>query len=181
MKPKAFPLASLLMIPALLACGLTNTVTNTVSNAVTGGESYKPAAELWSDVPKMDGLTPSAMEDLPLPVKLLMRTVLANLGQNASELGDRSIDWISYDFSGTPDDVSSFYTNDKMSADGWESDSGNSCASGGAAQVPGSGVFCAFQKTENGTQRMLAIISTQEDASKPTGVFFLRLEGPASQ
>ena len=68
------------MIPAILACGLTNTVTD----AVTGGDTFKPAAQLWSDVPPMPGLTPSELEDVPLPIKLLMRTVLANLGQDAN-------------------------------------------------------------------------------------------------
>ena len=151
-----------------------------MTNTVTGGDSYKPAAELWPDVPRMDGLTPSQMEDLPLPIKLLMRTVLANLGQNANELGDRSIDWISYDFSGAPADVGNFYTADKMSATGWEADSNSSCASGSAEGLAQSGVFCAFKKTEDGKDKLLAIIATQEDSSKPTGVFFLRLEGPVT-
>ena len=174
MKRIGLPVLAILLIPAILACGLTNTVTD----AVTGGDTFKPAAQLWSDVPPMPGLTPSEMEDVPLPIKLLMRTVLANLGQDANALGSRSIDWISYDLAGTPADVSNFYTSDMMSANGWEADSSTSCANGSATGLSESGVFCAFKKTENGTDKMLAVIATQEDTSKPTGVFFLRLEAP---
>jgi hypothetical protein len=124
----------------------------------------------------MPGLTPSELEDLPLPVKLLMRTVLANLGQDPTDQTERRIDWISYDLAGTPTDVSNFYTTELMTANGWEVDSTSSCGSGSATGVAESGTFCAFQKTEGGTQKMLAIIATQEDATKPTSVFFLRLE-----
>ena len=176
MKRNGLPVLAILLIPAILACGLTNTVTD----AVTGGDTFKPAAQLWSDVPPMPGLTPSELEDVPLPVKLLMRTVLANLGQDPTDQTQRGIDWISFDYAGAPADVSNFYTAELMTANGWETDSTSSCGSGSATGVAASGTFCAFQKTEGGMQKMLAIIATQEDTSKPTGVFFLRLEGTAT-
>ena len=170
----------LLIVPVILACGITNTVTD----AVTGGDSFKPAAELWSDVPRMDGLEPSELEDLPLPVKLLMRTMIGNLGRMNAEGEDQTtgnIDWISYNRGGTPEDVSAFYTPELMVANGWTSDNDSGCASGSATGLAESGVFCSFTKTENGTDKLLAIIATQEDASKPTGIFFLRLETAATQ
>jgi hypothetical protein len=166
-----------LIVPLVLACGITNTVTD----AVTGGDTFKPAAQLWSDVPPMPGLAPSDLEDVPLPVKLLMRTVIANLGQDPTDQTQRGIDWISYDFDGAPTDVGNFYTTELMTANGWETDSTSSCGGGSATGVSASGTFCAFQKTEGGMQKMLAIIATQEDASKPTSVFFLRLETAATQ
>jgi hypothetical protein len=179
MKRIGFPMLAILLVPAMLACGLTNTITNTV----TGGDTFKPATQLWSDVPPMTGLTPSEMEDVPLPIKLLMRTILGNLGRLNPEGTDQStgnIDWISYDLNGTPTDVSNFYTTELMSANGWEADSTTACASGAATGATGSGAFCGFKKTENGTEKILGIIATQEDASKPTSVFFLRLETAAT-
>lgn len=170
----------LLVAAAMLACGALNTVTDTV----TGGDTFKPAAQLWSDVPPMGGLTPSELEDLPLPVKLLMRTIIGNLGRFNAEGEDQTtgnIDWISYNSAGTPADVSAFYTPELMAANGWQTDSGTVCASGSATGLAESGVFCSFTKTEGGTEKLLAIIATQEDATKPTGVFFLRLEVPATQ
>lgn len=179
MRHKGFLLLAIVLVPAILACGLTNTVTNTV----TGGDTFKPAAQLWSDVPAMPGLTPSDLEDIPLPIKLLMRTVLGNLGRLNPEGTDQStgnIDWISYNYNGAPSDVSAFYTTELMAANGWDADSTTSCGSGSATGLAESGTFCAFQKTEGSTQTMLAIIATQEDSTKPTGVFFLRLEGPVT-
>jgi hypothetical protein len=129
----------------------------------------------------MDGLAPSDLEDVPLPVKLLMRTVIASMGQDPSDQTQRGIDWISYDFGGTPMDVSNFYTTELMTANGWEADSTSSCGSASATGVAQSGTFCAFKKTEGGMEKMLAIIATQDDAANPTSVFFLRLETAAAQ
>ena len=170
----------LLIVPVMLACGIVNTVTDTV----TGGDSFTAAAGLWSDVPRMDGLTPSELEDLPLPVKLLMRTILGNLGRLNPEGEDQTtgnIDWISFNHAGAPADVGGFYTPERMAGNGWETDSGSACASGTATGLAESAVFCSFKKTENSTEKLLAIIATQEDAAKPTGVFFLRLEMPATE
>ena len=72
--------------------------------------------------------------------------------------------------------MSNFYTSELMSANGWEADSSTACAGATATGATGSGAFCGFKKTENGTEKILGIIATQEDTSKPTGVFFLRLE-----
>lgn len=165
-------------LPVLLACGLTNTVTE----AVTGGDSFKPATALWSDVPPMSGLTPSELEDLPLPVKLLMRTMIGNLGRLNAEGEDQTtgnVDWISYNSSGTPDDVESFYTPELMAGNGWAAEGSEACTGGSASGLAESGTLCTFSKTEGGEDILLAIIATQEEAGKPTGVFFLRLEVPA--
>ena len=101
----------------------------------------------------MPGLTPSELEDVPLPVKLLMRTIIGNLGAGSRrDQTHGQFDWISYDCSGTPTDVSNFYTAELMTANGWEADSTSSCGSGSATGVAESGTFCAFKKTEGGTR-----------------------------
>jgi len=175
MNRKIFLATLFLSLPVLLACGLTNTVTD----AVTGGDSFKPASALWSDVPPMSGLTPSELEDLPLPVKLLMRTMIGNLGRLNAEGEDQTtgnIDWISYNSSGTPEDVKNFYTAETMAGNGWAVEGSEACGSGSVSGLAETGTFCSFSKTEGGKDILLAIIATQEEAGKPTGVFFLRLE-----
>ena len=172
MKRFGFVSLVLLMLPAVLACGA-------IDSVVGGGDNYKPAAQLWSDVPRMDGLTPSEAEDLPLPVKLLMRTILGNLGRLNAEGEDQTtgnIDWISFNSSATPDEIGKYYTPELMATSGWEQSEGSNCLSGEAEGVTTGAVFCAFGKKENGKDIALAIIATQDDSAKPTGVFFLRLE-----
>ncbi len=162
-----------LFVLASLACGLLN---NAVNQAVGGGENYQTVSALWSDVPRMDGLQPSQM-DLPLPVKLVMRTILGNLGRLNPQGQDQTtgnIDWIVFTTTQTPQDVQNFYTNARMVASGWD-DAGqdSTCVSGNdsSSQV---GVFCAFQKQKDNIQ--LAIIVTQDTTTKQTNVFFLRLQ-----
>jgi hypothetical protein len=175
MKTLRISLFLVLALPAMLACGLTNTV----SDAVTGGDQFNPAADLWSDVPRMDGLSPSEIDDLPLPVKLLMRTILGNLGRFNQEGEDQTtgnIDWIAFELNGTPDDIRNFYTPELMAANGWEVESGEACAGASASGLQGTGTFCSFTKKEGGMQKLVGIIATQEEAGKPTTVFYLRLE-----
>jgi hypothetical protein len=169
----------LLVVPVILACGIVNTVTD----KVTGGDSYMPAAQLWSDVPPMPGLGPSELDDLPLPVKLLMQTMLGNLGRVNAEGEDQttgSVDWIAFNITGTPSNVSGFYSPEAMAASGWSPDGDQACASGSVTGLAEAGTFCTFTKTEGGKDMLLAVIATQDDPAEPTSVFFLRLETAAT-
>ncbi|HUI88559.1 MAG TPA: hypothetical protein VLX61_07510 [Anaerolineales bacterium] len=164
----------ILFLSASLACGLLN---NAVNQAVGSGSNYQTVSSLWSDVPPMDGLQPSQM-DLPLPVKLLMRTILGNLGRLNPQGQDQTtgnIDWIVFTTTKSPTDVENFYTNARMVASGWD-DAGqdSTCVSSNDASSAQVGAFCAFQKQKDNTQ--LAIIITQDASTKQTDVFFLRLQ-----
>ncbi len=180
---KRTPFATILIVIVVLlsmtlACGALN-----LNNLVGGGDNYKSAAELWSDVPRMDGLTPSELEDLPLPVKLLMRTVLGNLGRLNPQGEDQTtgnIDWIAFNSTGTPDDVKNFYTPDLMAANGWERSEQSTCVNGSDQGVSQVGVFCVFGKNQNALETYLAIIASQDENTKQTSVFFLRLERAAT-
>lgn len=175
MRRLPFTAIAILLVPAILACGV-------LSNALGGDSNYRATAELWSDVPRMDGLTSSELEDLPLPVKLVMRVVLGNLGRLNAQGEDQStgnIDWISFKSSGTPEDIVNFYTPERMAADGWEQTEGSTCVSGGAEGTPQGGAFCVFGKQQNGLDTYLAIIVTQDESTRQTSAFFLRLESAA--
>jgi uncharacterized protein YceK len=160
---------------AAAGCGVINTITT-----LTGGNSgnTKTVSELWSDVPKMDGLTPSQM-DMPLPIKLVMRTVVGNLGRLNSAGQDQTtgnIDWIVFTSAKTPDDVKSFYTADRMATNGWQMGNQSSCMSGGEAGVAQIGTLCVFEKQQGSQQTQLAVIAFEDDQAKQMDVFFLRLE-----
>ncbi len=169
----------ILTLPAMLACGLINSVTNTVA----GGGNYQPAAAMWSDVPQMSGLTPNQVADLPAGVKLIMRLVLGNLGKLNSSGQDQStgnIDWLAFNSTGTPNDVMNFYTTDRMTAAGWDQNDSAGCQSSSSSGTSQGDVFCVFGKQSNGLQTYLAIIATQDANTKQTSVFYLRLEGAAA-
>ncbi len=168
----------ILALPAMLACGLINTVTN----SVTGGGNYQQAQAMWSDVPQMSGLTPNPVADLPAGVKLIMQLVLGNLGrlnpagQNQST---GSIDWLAFNTSSRPADVANFYTTDRMTAAGWDQTDSSGCQNASSGGTGSGDVFCVFGKQANGTQTYVAIIATQDASTNQTGVFFLRLEAAA--
>lgn len=172
-----------LLMPALLACSVIDSVVNqAVGKAVGGSDNLTVISQLWPDVPRMDGLTPSQM-DLPLPVKLLMRAVLGNLGR-LNKPGENqttgNIDWIVFTTAKTSDDVKNFYTNARMTAQGWQASQNSTCVSGSAQGVAQVGVFCAFRKRSGSQESDLLIVAASDDQTKQTDIFFLRLDYAAT-
>jgi hypothetical protein len=179
-------LLALLMLTTL-GCGMLNTAINQVAggaiNQVAGGDNnLQKTASLWSDVPQMDGLNPSNLDSMPPFIKLAMRFILGNLGRLNPQGTDQTtgnIDWIVFTTNKTPDDVKNFYTNARMVASGWD-DAGqeSTCVNGSDAGYSQIGVFCAFAKQKENIQ--LAVIAAQDDQTKQTNVFFLRLQASAT-
>jgi hypothetical protein len=164
-----------LLMLATLACGMTDAVIN---KTVGGDSNLKIVSTLWSDVPAMDGFKPSQM-DMPLPIKLIMRTVMGNLGrlnQQGQDQSTGSIDWIVFTTDKSPIDVQNFYTDERMTANGWDPSGGTTCTNSSAqgTSTVGAGAICVFSKQKDNIQ--LAIIASQDDQTKQTNVFFLRLE-----
>ncbi len=174
MKTKSFALLFAAAMLFTLACGLIDTALN----SVTGGENMKTVAQLWSDVPRIDGLQQSDM-DMPLGIKLVMRAVIGNLGRLNKEGEDRTtgnIDWIVFTTNKTPDDVKKFYTNARMKASGWVASDNSTCLSGSEQGFAEVGLFCAFLKEQGNKETALIIIAAADDKTKQTNLFFLRIE-----
>ncbi len=172
MKRLAVTTLLVLALSLSLACGL-------ISNLVGGGSNYTATNQLWSDVPPMPGLTPSQLSDIPLPIKLLLQTVIGNLGRLNPQGQDQStgnIDWIAFDSTGTPTDVQNFYTPDRMTAAGWDPSDSSTCFSGSDQGVSQAGEVCVFSKSQSTSQTYLAIIASQDQTTKQMTVFYLRLE-----
>ena len=144
-----------------------------------GNESLNRTPDLWPDVPKMDGLSPSDLE-MPFMVKLFMRTMLNNLYRLNKEGEDKTPvegDWIVFSSSKPPADVQSFYTNERMTSFGkWEPSKNSTCFDGKDKGYPG--VVCVFEKLADGKQIELLILAGLDDKKKQTNIFYLRLEGP---
>ncbi len=160
---------------ASLACGMTD---NLINKAVGDNTNTQSVPSLWSDVPQMDGLTLSELEAMPPFVKLAMRLVLGNLGRlnpPGTDQGTGKIDWIVFTTDKTPQDVEAFYTNDLMTANAWDTNP-TPCISGSDQGAPQVGAVCIYQKIVEGQTVQLAIITSEDDQTKKTNVFYLRLE-----
>jgi len=141
-------------------------------------ESTKPTvADLWSDVPKMDGLQNSDM-DLPLPIKLLAQPILDRyLGGETSK-----VHWIVFTSNKSPEDVKNFYTNERMTSYGhWDASKNSTCMTGESKGFSEVGLFCVFEKTEQTRQTGLMILTGTGKTSEPMTVFFFRVQNPGNK
>ena len=150
---------SALLLVAALGCGVLDSVVN---QAVSGGKPAGTVADLWSDVPKMDGMS---KVDMQLPVA-------AQLAIKAMTQGN--FDFIAYNTNKAPQDVVDFYTVDRMKSAGWDSqDSGGCNAATGTSG--GAGGICLFERVSAGKTNALVIVIAQDDQSKQTQLFFVRV------
>jgi hypothetical protein len=149
-------MAALLCVGMLftMACGILNNLTGSAANNVSS---------LWSDVPPLEGATKSDT-DLPPAAKLAVQAIFQGRLEVAS-----------YATNKTPEDVKNFYTTERMKAAGWNADTGG-CNAASVATNTIQGAFCVFGKNENGKDLGLAIIATQDDKTKPTNIYYVRID-----
>lgn len=155
---------SLVLALASLGCGLIDRV----AGSETG---FTNASELWSDVPRMEGLTPSEME-MPFYVKLVMRTAMSQILAG----GTGGADWIVFSTDKTSEDVQGFYTNQRMAQNGWIASENSTCLRGSEQGMPQVGLFCVFLKEAEGRQTGLMVIASPNEEAKNTTVAFIRVE-----
>jgi hypothetical protein len=161
------------ILALVVALGLTTGACGSLDR-ITGGEPTMLAtAELWSDVPPMDGMTTAQQIEMPTWLKLLARPIMDQMMKGLNNGKDAGHwDWTAFTLSGTtPADVQAFYTSERMSASGWQQ--------GQATCMPmtENGVLCSFVKADAGKTTGLIIIAATDEQKKETSVFFLRAEG----
>lgn len=174
-------LISLAMVVSLifiLGCGLIDRAVNKAVDSVapSGGQ----AAELWPDVPPMDGLTKVDIE-LPLPIRLIIQ---AATKQTMSEAGDQngSMEFIAFNTTKAAKDVTDFYTIERMKEAGWNAPDAPGCTGNTTdEQSKEVGAFCLFGKQEGDTATMLFVVVAQGDQSQQTNVFYTRVMGDAAK
>ena len=166
---KAFRNAAPIVLMALsvVACRMPKTLKG-------GEDGFTRTSELWSDVPKMEGLSPSTLEPPPL-VKVLMRAALNGIGGKGEH--DRG-DWIVFDSNKTSDDVGSFYNNERMAANGWIKSDKSTCVSGSQYGTSEVGMVCLFGRPAGEKIVALMIIPAPADEAGKINVWFVRVEAP---
>ncbi|MBI4670672.1 MAG: hypothetical protein HY741_03260 [Chloroflexi bacterium] len=169
MRIKCVLLILVVLVGVLVAgCDLAKNVT---------GQNAGTVANLWSDVPALDGATKVNL-DLPLPVQLIIQGFIqAANNDSSSDTRLDKFDFIAYQSALTPQQVAEFYTLEKMQAAGWNSSDTPGCTAG-TGDTSGSAGFCVFGKTgDGGKQTVLLILPVQDDQTKQTQVFYIRFEG----
>ena len=157
----------------LLGCG----VTDTVLNNVVGGSKGNSVANLWSDVPPMPGSQKLAL-DLPVTVQLGIQALMKT-SASSSDVSLDTFDWIAYSTPQTIDQVSAYYTKERMTALGWNATDQPGCNTGADTSGLAGGV-CLFAKgkaTANDKGAVLFVVLAQDDKTKQTQVYYVRLEG----
>ena len=143
-----------------LGCGMAGGLVESMTGG--GGGSGR---ELWSDVPKMDGLDRSE-EGLPLTARLAVQAMFQ---------GD--IDYLAFNTPQTPADVQAFYTAERMGSAGWQSDELGCIGEGvEGMDMTGMGAVCYFTKQEGDKNWVLAIIAAPHEGTNNTDVFFARID-----
>ncbi len=160
MKTRYVFLLSAALLVTALGCGVLDSVVN---QAVSGGKPAGTVADLWTDVPKMDGMTKQNI-DLPIAAQLAVKAMTQG-----------NFDFIAYSTSKTPQDVVSYYTADRMTSAGWNSDSSGGCTASAATSGGAGGGICAFDRTVSGKDTALLIVIAQDNQSNQTQLFFIRV------
>ncbi len=160
MRTRYVLLLSAVLLVGAMGCGLLDSAVN---QAVSGGKPAGTVADLWSDVPKMDGMNKVNM-DLPIAAQLAIKAIAQG-----------NLDFISYTTNKTPADVVNFYTADRMKSAGWNFDSSGGCSASTGTTGGASGGICVFERTVSGKNNALMIVIAQDDQSKQTQLFFVRV------
>jgi len=151
---------------------IVSTGCNFASNLI-GGES-EPVANLWSDVPALQGAQRADI-GLPLPMRLAIQGFMKASAQN-TKVQLENFDFVAYTTPMKPQEVTDFYSQERMQAAGWNAEDVGGCT--GAASTAGlSGGLCAFGKDVSGQQSMLIVLTGQDDKANLTQVFYVRFDG----
>ncbi len=162
-----FGLAALL---TLSGCG--------AADALLGGSKGGTVTTLWADVPALDGATQSDIA-MPLAAKLILQGMIKASAQSEGAKLD-SFDFIAFTTSKTPEEVQNFYTIEKMTAAGWNGKDQPGCT-GGKSDAGLGGAICIFAKgdgPDKGGAALFMMIG-QDEKTKQTNIFYVRVEGKA--
>jgi hypothetical protein len=141
---------------------------NPLSGLGGGGEG--PVANLWPDVPAYPGAEKVDAE-LPLFARLAVEAASRALTAGAGDFG-----FISFSTSDSAEDVMSFYTVERMAAEGWRVEEAEMGCSSGTEETEGIGAMCAFGKEGSDESSALFIVIVPGSEGAVTNLFFVRID-----
>jgi hypothetical protein len=140
-----------------------------------GGGKGGTVSSMWSDVPVLPDAK-KADFSLPLPIRLIMQTAV-KASASDSDVDLEKFDFISYTTSQSPQEVTDFYSQERMSQAGWNKSDQPGCTSGAGAEGLSGGGFCIFGRDDGNRQSVLFIATAQEEGKNDTQVFYVRFDG----
>lgn len=149
-------------LAVLLSVTMLFTMSCGIIDSLLGGGGAGTVASLWPDVPPLDG---AAKADLQLPAAAKIFIQAAFQGK---------LEFIAYATAKSPQDVQTFYSNERMQSAGWNAEAGG-CANTGATGAVNA-AFCLFGKKESGRDIGLVIAVTQDEKTKQTQIFYVRID-----
>lgn len=164
-----FALVGLLVLAGVIVSGCS------LAQSLMGNQGGT-VANLWSDVPPLPNATKADISIPPLANLIITGFIQAANAQNSdSDTKLDKFDFIAFQSAETPQQVAEFYTQEKMTAAGWNSEDTPGCQVGAGSGAAGG--FCAFGKKNGSTDTVLLILPVREDNATQTQVFFIRFEG----
>lgn len=142
-----------------------------------GGGSNSNVNNLWSDVPGLPQAEKANIK-LPLPLRLVMQT-LVKASASDSDVDLEKFDVVGYTTSMSPEEVTGYYTQERMTEAGWNLSDQPGCMGGVDAAGAGGGM-CLYGKDDGKQQSLLVILPASDDGSDETQVFYIRFDGQLS-
>jgi len=161
-----------LVLLLLLAVALSAAGCGAISN-LAGGKSGT-VADLWPDVPAFEGATKSEIS-LPLPLRLAIQGMVKASAQSNNLQLDK-FDFVGYTTPKAPEDVTAFYTNERMAAAGWNQTDQPGCT-GGAASGGLAGGICVFGQQNGDKGSALFIITAKDEKAQKSQIYYVRFDG----
>jgi hypothetical protein len=150
----------ILALAILLAVG----ISCRLAESLTGDPRAGTVSSLWPDVPPLAGATKADLE-IPLGARLAIRALMQG-----------KINFIAFTTDQSPQQVQTFYSNDRMKAAGWTpNDKG--CV-GDTEDKDTHGAVCLYKRKDGKREEGLAIVLAQDEKTKKTEIFYARIELP---
>ncbi|MDX6710551.1 MAG: hypothetical protein QOH96_1567 [Blastocatellia bacterium] len=131
-------------------------------DTLTGGEKAGTVDSLWSDVPPIQGASRSDMA-LPLGARLAIRAAMQG-----------KVSFIAFTTSRSPQEVQSFYSNDRMKSAGWNPNE-KGCVTDTESKV-NQGAICVYDRKDGDKKEGLFIVLAQDLKKKETDIFYARID-----
>lgn len=152
-----------LMVLGILVAALVFTSACGMVTSLLSGRSAGTVDELWSDVPRMDGMSKADL-DMPLAARLALQAI-----------SQGRMNFIAFTTDATPQAVLDFYTAERMAAQGWQSGEQGGCF-GSSDSSQEDVTVCIFTKQADGRNELLGIVAGHDPETNKTAVFFGRID-----